>query len=258
LLIMNRMDSQEAGVRRLVVTGAGGTLGSAIARAVAGPGVHLTLVDRTDESLQKTAVEAERAGAEVLAVVADVTDEGDVRRYVDLAAGGDGWVHGFANNAGVEGPISPLVDYSVEDFDSVLAVNVRGVFLGLKHVAPRMVQGGAIVNTASTGGLVGAVNLAGYIASKHAVVGLTRAAALELAPRGIRVNAVCPGPIRGRMMASIAAGLGVEDVEALSSSKVPLGRPADAGEVAAVVAFLLGDGASYMTGAAVPVDGGRS
>jgi NAD(P)-dependent dehydrogenase (short-subunit alcohol dehydrogenase family) len=201
---------------------------------------------------------AEQAGAAVASVIADVTREEDVRRYVEVAAGEAGRIDGFANNAGVEGPVVPLVDYSVADFDSVWAVNVRGVFLGMKHAAPLMRSGGAIVNTASTGGLVGAVNLAAYIASKHAVVGLTRAAALELAPAGIRVNAVCPGPIRGRMMASIAAGLGVEDVEAVSSSKVPLGRPADPEEVAGVVAFLLGDGASYMTGAAVPVDGGRS
>jgi 3alpha(or 20beta)-hydroxysteroid dehydrogenase len=247
-----------AGQRRYLVTGAGGTLGSAIARALATPGVCLTLVDRETTSLRIAADAAEQAGAEVVAVTADVTEEEDVRRYTEVAAGEGGLIHGFANNAGIEGPVTPLVDYSVADFDSVLAVNVRGVFLGMKHAAPRMRSGGAIVNTASTGGLVGAVNLAAYIASKHAVVGLTRAAALELAPMGIRVNAVCPGPIRGRMMASIAAGLGVEDVDAVSSSKVPLGRPADPDEVAGVIAFLLGDGASYMTGAAVPVDGGRS
>ncbi len=244
--------------RRYLVTGAGGALGSAIARALASAGVCLTLVDRDQASLLPVAHAAEQAGAEVVAVTADVTVEEDVRRYAEAAAGETGRIDGFANNAGVEGPVMPLVDYSVADFDSVWAVNVRGVFLGMKHAVPLMRSGGAIVNTASTGGLVGAVNLAAYIASKHAVVGLTRAAALELAPLGIRVNAVCPGPIRGRMMASIAAGLGVEDVEAVSSSKVPLGRPADPEEVAGVIAFLLGTGASYMTGAAVPVDGGRS
>lgn len=254
---MNSMDLRP-GKLRLLVTGAGGALGSAIARALASTDVCLTLVDRDQASLLPVAHAAERAGAEVVAVTADVTVEEDVRRFAEVAAGEAGRIDGFANNAGVEGPVMPLVDYSVADFDSVWAVNVRGVFLGMKHAVPLMRSGGAIVNTASTGGLVGAVNLAAYIASKHAVVGLTRAAALEFAPLGIRVNAVCPGPIRGRMMASIAAGLGVEEVEGLSSSKVPLGRPADPEEVAGVIAFLLGDGASYMTGAAVPVDGGRS
>jgi NAD(P)-dependent dehydrogenase (short-subunit alcohol dehydrogenase family) len=243
---------------RFLVTGAGGALGSAISRALAGPSVCLTLVDRDEASLEAVAADAEAFGASVIKVSADVGDEAQVRRYVDLAAGESGNIDGFANNAGIEGPVVPLVEYAAEDFDSVLRVNVRGVFLGLKHVAQRMSSGSAIVNTASTGGLVGALNLAGYIASKHAVVGLTRAAAIELAPRGIRVNAVCPGPIKGRMMASIASGLGAPDLDAVSASKVPLGRPADADEVAAVVAFLLGDRSSYMTGAAVPVDGGRS
>lgn len=254
---MNSMNSRTE-QRRYLVTGAGGALGSAIARALATPGVCLTLVDREATSLGIAADAAEQAGSEVVVVTADVTLEEDVRRYAEVAAGEAGRIDGFANNAGIVGPVVPLVDYGVADFDSVLAVNVRGVFLGMKHAAPLMRSGGAIVNTASTGGLVGAVNLAAYIASKHAVVGLTRAAALELAPLGIRVNAVCPGPIRGRMMTMIAAGLGAEDVDAVSSSKVPLGRPADPEEVAGVIAFLLGDGASYMTGAAVPVDGGRS
>ncbi|CUR58907.1 putative Levodione reductase [metagenome] len=241
-----------------VVTGAGGALGGAVAQQLAAQGYQLVLVDNDPVALGALSA-ALPAGSTSQAVVGDVTREDDVKRYVEVArAVGDGTIRSFLNNAGVEGSMQPLVDYSLEAFDRVMAVNVRGVFLGLKLLGPHLVGGGAVVNTSSTGGVVGATNMAGYIASKHAVVGLTRAAALEWAARNVRVNAVCPGPMEGRMMDSIAAGLGVPDVESIVSAKIPIQRLATADEVARTVLFLLGDESTYTTGSAVVVDGGRS
>jgi NAD(P)-dependent dehydrogenase (short-subunit alcohol dehydrogenase family) len=242
-----------------VVTGAGGALGAAVARRIAAPGTRLVLVDVDGAAAERTAGLVRDQCATVRVVDADVSDEHHVRRYVAAALeAGDGRIDQFFNNAGVEGPQRLMVDYPTDAFDRVVAVNLRGVFLGMKHVAPHMPAGASIVNTASTGGLVGNSHAIAYIATKHAVVGMSRSAAKELAGAGIRVNAYCPGPIEGRMLESIAAGMGHPGgAAAIAEQIVPMGRLGHPDEHAETVAFLLSGRSSYTTGTAVVVDGGR-
>lgn len=240
-----------------VITGAAGAIGSATARLLAERGAKIVAVDRpgTDFSALRAAVPADR-----LAVVeADVTDEASVKSYVAAAQKAfGGRIDVFFNNAGIEGPVHPLHDYPLEDFRRVMRVNVEGVFLGLKYVLPVMLAQGAgsIINSSSSGGgLMGAPGMVGYNASKHAVVGLTRVAAIEAAPQGVRVNCINPGPIRGRMISSLDEGQGVD--ESTRAQVIPARRYGAPEEVAGVVAFLASDDSSYVVGAAYTVDGGR-
>jgi NAD(P)-dependent dehydrogenase (short-subunit alcohol dehydrogenase family) len=169
----------------------------------------------------------------------------------------------FFNNAGIEGKVAPIIDSDEAAFDEVLATNVKGVFLGLKSVLPILLaqKSGAVVNTASVAGLVGTPGMAPYVASKHAVIGLTKSAAGEVARHGVRVNAVCPGPIDTRMIHSIEAQIDPADpaaVEARYQAALPLGRYGTAEEVANVVLFLCSDLASNINGAQYVIDGGRT
>jgi NAD(P)-dependent dehydrogenase (short-subunit alcohol dehydrogenase family) len=193
-------------------------------------------------------------------VAADVTDEAQVRQYVAAAGAAFGGLDALINNAGIEGPVRPITDTDVDHFDRVLAVNVRGVFLGMKHAAPAIAArgGGAIVNTASVAGLGGTQGIVAYGASKHAVIGMTKTAALEFAPMKIRVNAVCPSPVETRMMRSLEAGLNPDDPEAVHAAiamSIPLGRYGEPSDVAALMCFLCSDDASFLSGAAIPIDG---
>ncbi len=245
--------------RTAVVTGAGGEIGTAICLRLAGDGARVLAVDVDAPRLDATVQAVAEAGGEAVAFAADVTNAGDVAAYADRAAElAAGPIDLFANNAGIEGPVAPIHDYPDEGFDRVIAVNVRGVFLGLKHVLPRMARGGAVVTTASTAGVIGAAGLVAYIASKHAVVGITRTAALECGERGIRVNAVCPGPVEGRMMTSLEEGLGGAAAREAFLASLPLGRYARVGEVADMVAFLLSDRAGFSTGGTYLLDGGQT
>mgnify|MGYP001034899843 CR=1 FL=1 len=241
--------------RTAVVTGAGGTIGSVVCGRLVEEGAKVLAVDVDEAAAKRT---ADALGDAVTPFAADVSSPGDVAAYAAAATElGGGEIHAFFNNAGIEGPVDPIESYDDDAFDAVMAVNARGVFLGLKHVTPRMPAGGAVVNTASTAGLKGFGMLAGYTASKHAVIGLTRSAALELAPR-VRVNAICPGPVEGRMMETIEAGVDAEDAHALFVATVPFGRYVKPVEISNSVVYLLSDEASFATGAAFTNDGGQS
>ena len=248
----------------IVLTGAAGEIGAACCRRLLDGGHRLVAVD-LDEAAGKALVESLDAGDRLSYIVADVSDEAAVSRYVAEAGERLGRIDGFFNNAGIEGAVAPLPAYPMDVFDRVVAVNLRGVFLGLKHVMGAMAAtgGGAIVNTASVAGLVGVAGISAYIATKHAVVGLTKVAAVEGAAIGVRVNAVCPGPIEGRMMGSLETGaMSLLDLPDQATAKagftqlVPGARYGTVDEVAAVVDFLLSPASSYVSGAAIPVDFG--
>jgi NAD(P)-dependent dehydrogenase (short-subunit alcohol dehydrogenase family) len=185
-----------------------------------------------------------------------VSREDEVAGYVGETLGLAGRIDIFFNNAGIEGPQALIGDYPATEFMRVLEVNVLGVFLGLKHVLPVMTAQGAgvIVNTGSIASTIGAARMSGYIASKHAVLGLTRSAALEAAPFGVRVNMVAPGFIESRMLSDIAGRLGA-DADALAE-RVPDGRLGKPEEVARAVAFLASDESRYMNGTSLLLDGG--
>ena len=248
--------------RVAVITGAAGVIGSAAMQLLAERGAQIVAVDRNQRDLQ-TAVRDLPASAQALAVTADVTREDEVAGYVRAAIDKFGTIDVFYNNAGVEGEVTPITRYSLQTFRRVIDVNVIGVFLGMKHVLPVMLKQnkGSIINTASIAGLVGATEIAAYTASKHAVIGLTKSAALECSATGVRVNCVCPGLIDSRMLSAIIEGRNPAKAPVAHDKiveRIPARRLGQASEVASVVAFLASDEASYVSGSAYTVDGGRT
>jgi NAD(P)-dependent dehydrogenase (short-subunit alcohol dehydrogenase family) len=247
--------------RVAVVTGAAGVIGIAAMRLLAERGARIVAVDCRQWDVQ-AAIGDLPAAAQGLAVAADVTREDEVAAYVRAATEKFGTIDVFYNNAGVEGEITPITKYSLEAFRRVIDVNVVGVFLGLKHVLPVMLKQnkGSIINTASIAGLIGSPDIAAYTASKHAVIGLTKSAALECTATGVRVNCVCPGLIDSRMLSAIIEGRNPGKAPVASDKiveRIPARRLGLASEVASIVAFLASDEASYVSGSAYTVDGGR-
>jgi NAD(P)-dependent dehydrogenase (short-subunit alcohol dehydrogenase family) len=245
-----------------LVTGGAGGIGRATAVMFAERGASVVLVDRDEEGGEEALRLVRAAGGEAIFVTADVSQSSDVQRYVQASLDAFGRIDCFFNNAGIEGQVAPTADYDEAVFDAVIAVNLRGVFLGLRHVIPVMLRqdGGAIVNTASTAGLIGSPGLSAYVASKHGVIGLTRTAAGEYGRSGIRVNAVCPGPTDTRMIASLerqAGPDGSNSVRERYKASIPIGRYATAEEIANLVLFLCSELAGSITGAEYRIDGGR-
>ncbi|CAB4961692.1 unannotated protein [freshwater metagenome] len=241
-----------------IVTGGGGQIGAATCVRLAAEGATVLVVDISNASVNATIERIRAQGGTAEGFVADVTDSAQVAAYAKAGAAlGGGVVDMFYNNAGIEGVVAPVTEHPDDEFDKVIAVNVKGVFLGLKHVIPYMRAGGTIVNTGSMAGVVGAAGCVAYIASKHAVIGITRTVALEQAPLGIRVNAVCPGAVKGRMMESLEDGFGAGSREVVIG-RTPMGRYAEHEEIAAMVAFLLSEDSSYSTGALFMADGGQT
>jgi NAD(P)-dependent dehydrogenase (short-subunit alcohol dehydrogenase family) len=244
--------------KAVLVTGGGAGIGRAICLAFAESGARVACVDR-DATLGEDTVRQVRAlGREAVFIQADVTDPAQVRAYVQQTVAAFGRIDVFANNAGIEGVVQPLVDYPEDDFDRVMAVNVRGVFLGLKYVLPVMKEqkSGVVINTGSTGSHVGATGVCAYTASKHAVLGLTKTVALEVAGFGIRVNAVCPGGTRTRMLQSLTDNR-ANVAELAFNLATPNARVAEPEEVAATVLFMASDHARHMVGQSIILDGGR-
>ena len=240
-----------------VITGAAAGIGRAVATRLTAEGAGVVLVDRAVGAL----TEAAAAIGGALPVAADVSLEADVDAYVDVALRAHQRIDLFVNNAGIEGRRAPMTELSADDFDRVMAVNARGVFLGLRAVMRVMKRqgSGAIVSTASMAGIKGGAAFSPYVASKHAVVGLTRCAALEGAPFGIRVNAIAPGHIDTRMARDLTIQVNPDDPEGVYqriAASVPLGqRYGTANEVAAVVLWLLSDDAAYVSGTTQLIDG---
>lgn len=243
----------------VLITGAAHGIGFAAARRCFEAGAQLVLVDRDEAGL---AAAAEVLGSSTVTITADVAEPDTASRYVEAAVARFGRIDIALLNAGMAGTIGPIQAVTASDFDRVMAVNVRSVWSGLAALFPVMKKnGGSIVVTASTGGLMGAPMVAPYIASKHAVIGLVKSAALEGVRYGIRVNAVAPAPIDTAMMEQINDGLGAGDKEKSRErtiANVPMQRYGTAEEVAKTMIFLASDDASYTTGAVYLVDGGMA
>lgn len=249
----------------VLITGAGSGLGQASALQVAKEGAKLSLVDLNAESLEETKrkVLEVAPNAEVLLITANVADEKAVENYVNATVEKYGKIDGFYNNAGIEGKQNLTEDFSIDEFQKVVSINLNGVFYGLKYVLKVMrEQGyGSVVNTASVGGIRGVGNQSGYSASKHGVVGLTRNSAIEYGQYGISIKAIAPGAIMTPMVEGSLKQIDPVNWEEVGKQFVqpnPMKRFGKPEEVAYLVAFLLSDQANFINAAVIPIDGGQS
>lgn len=251
---MNRLQNKVA-----IITGGAGGMGAATAALFAQEGAKVLVVGRTEEKLRNTVKALNHESASY--TVADVSKPEDTQRYVREAVQRYGGVDVLVSNAGVEGPLKHISEHTVEDFDAVMATNVRGVWLSVKYVLPEMQKrgGGSIVLTSSSLGIAGSPAHSAYVTSKHAVIGLARSLAHDCAPSRIRVNVTCPGAVDNAMMDSVHRHLAPgaeEQFKSTFTARIPLKRYGTNEELARLNLFLASDESSYATGQVIAVDGG--
>lgn len=242
-----------------IITGGAGGIGLATAKLFLEEGAKVMLVDLSEKHL----IEAVAAlkSKEVAFFAADVSKREDVEHFTAETLRHFGKIDILFSNAGIEGVTVPITDYPDEIYQKVMDVNVKGVWLGCAVVVPKMTDGGSVMITSSVAGVQGSPNLGAYVASKHAVQGITRVAAVEFAPRGIRVNTINPGPVNNRMMRSIEVGFAPENPKEMQKAfeaGIPLGRYAENDEVAQLALFLASDDSKYITGVKHIIDGGMA
>lgn len=242
-----------------IITGGSGDIGKATAKLFLAEGAKVMLIGRKEDKLKSAIKELNTKN--VLYCVADVTKVEETKKYTEETLTEFGSIDIFFNNAGIEGPVRPIKEYPETDFDKVIAVNVKGVWLGCKYVIPKMNDGGSVLITSSVAGLKGFSGLGAYVASKHAVVGIMRVAAIEFANRGIRVNTIHPGPVNNRMMRSIEESISpghAKDVQKEFETDILFKRYAESEEIAQLALFLASDASNYITGAMQVIDGGMN
>lgn len=247
--------SQQFAGKSAFITGGGSGIGRATALAFAAEGATVTIVGRTADTLEETVRLVEAAGGSASYVVGDVTDEAAIENAVKTTIERTGGLDFAVNNAGYDGEFQLTQDYSTEMLDRMIAINIRGVFLSMKHELKHMIANGsgAIVNMSSGAGLVGVLGFSGYTATKAAEIAMTKSSALEAAPLGIRINAICPGLVDTPMIATMDPT--TEPMKTIIASH-PLGRIAKANEIADAVVWLSSEKAAFITGIALPIDGG--
>ena len=241
-----------------LITGGAGSIGLASARVLQQHGAKIALVDSDPQAL---AAAAASLGPDALTLTADVASEADTARYVTATVARFGRIDVLFSNAGNFGTVAPIESYPTETFDSVLAVHVRGAFLAAKYAVSHMARGGSIIITSSVAGLRGDPGVYGYITAKHAQTGLMRVLAKDLAPRGIRVNTVNPGPVANAFQQKVEDDLTPllgRDATQFFDDAIPMGRHATAQEIAQSVLYLASDQSAFTTGLILSVDGGMS